>query len=141
MLMSKLKLIVTILLLIGATGLGTYILWLKSENKTLTANATLADATIESLELEKAVRQADADTKQAQLRKRIDQIADLTRANAQLNKELNNAIVNDPIVVNCLAVSPGADYVNKLREYTQGPHGHQHREVVPRTDVLREADS
>ena len=121
----------------AASGAAAYVMYLRSENATLLANEAVRQGTIESLRTEIEARQQDTEEKAQLLRERMAQIADLTRVNANLNRDLLEATKDDEKVVECLAVRPGPDYVNRLREYTQSSGNEGAGEALSRSDLLR----
>lgn len=132
----KIKLIIFVLLGFGVAGAIVYVNHLRSENAILTANNAVQEGAILSLQQENAARKADSDLKTGQLRKRMTQIANLTKTTAQLNRELKNVTIHDPKVTECLAVQPGSDFVNQLRKHTQGSGDEEVSEAVPGPELL-----
>lgn len=139
--MFKIKIIIALVLSLGIGAAVLYVNWLRSENAILTANNAVQEGAILSLQEENAARKIDSDLKTSQLRKRMTQIADLTKTTATLNKELKHATKDNAKVVECLAVVPGPDFVNQLRKYTQGTGDEEAGEAVPGAELLSQPDT
>lgn len=134
--MFKIKIIIALVLSLGVGAAVLYVNHLRSENAILTANNAVQEGAIISLKEENAAREADSKLKSQQLRERMAQIASLTKTTAQLNRELSNVTRHDPKVVECLATRPGPDFVNQLRQYTQGSGNKEAGETVPGPELL-----
>jgi hypothetical protein len=134
--MFKLKIILLFLIGSGAITAWLYVSHLRSENQILTINASKLDEVIQAKEEEIRIRTEDATIKQTQLRKRMKQIAALSATSAALNKQLTEVTHDDPVVVECLKVKPGVDYINQLRQHTGGQSNNEGGEVVPGAIVL-----
>lgn len=140
--MMKLKLMLLggVALVAIVAGAWMYVNHLQSENEILTANNAQLDDALEREKQTTAQLTADSVFKDNQLLKRQDQLVKLGEVNAKLKGELRETVKEDPVVTECLGVVPGDDFINRLREYSEGQSRDRSAADVPEPVVLSEED-
>lgn len=133
----KIKLILASVISIGLLGALLYVQHLSSENEVLTINNANLESTVESWQKYAEDVKADSEEKSRMVRKRMNQIAQLNQRAAALSQELKH--VSSQKVNECLAVRPGPDFVDRVREYAKGSSAAGAGADVSRPEPVRSA--
>lgn len=138
--MWKLKLILALGLSTLLLSAWFYVSHLRSENEILTLNNAQITQAVKDLQTYAKELEADQKLKNQQARSRINQIAQLQAQAATLSKNLREVTRYDPKVTECLAVEPGPDFVNQLRQYTESNNDQAVGEGVPGAEPVSGLD-
>jgi uncharacterized membrane protein len=119
------KLAIALILMSGVAGAIVYVQHLRAENAVLEANAIVLDTALSEMKEERKRLKADQIFKRRQIQKKFDELQQLNKLNTNLRGELRLAEKDNEQTIECLAVVPSDEFVNKLRFYATGALGNE----------------